>query len=86
MVGTKFRQHNPAVLQTHAWSWCVGEQLGYTTEISTLTISHVIGRMQQHTLLGCPKIYAGTIPEPRMSQPNGTCVVLEQVTPRFTTV
>jgi len=32
-IAAKFRQHNLAALQAHAWTWCVGEQLGYTTEI-----------------------------------------------------
>jgi hypothetical protein len=53
-VRTKFRQHNPIVLQLHARQWCNREQQDYGTKISF----ELIPRDKYHTLSptrGCPK-------------------------------
>ena len=51
-----FRQHNPAVLRTHAWYRCVGEQQGYAVEITNERYtSQKPDNTQQSSFSSCPK-------------------------------
>ena len=66
MIRTKFWQYNPAVLRTHACSWCDGEQQGYAVEISFGSSDTYTNHMRPPPFSGCPNTW--TIPEPRTSQ------------------